>query len=68
MTVDGIDHEANIIIRWLALMIGIVPGVIIGKCLQLVSAIGFTALSLKYSRAMLILMISLNLLAAYHNL
>lgn len=68
MTNDGIIHEANLIIRWLAFVLGIIPGVMIGKFLQFIAAIGFTALSLKHSRAILILLISLNLLAAYHNL
>jgi len=68
MQKDGIHFEANFLIRWLALHMGIAPGVIVGKFLQLVAAIGFSALSLKYSRAILLLLALLNLLAIYHNL
>ena len=65
---DGISFEANLLIRWLALTFGIIPGVIFGKALQLVAALGFSALSLKYSRAILMLLTALNILAVYHNL
>jgi len=67
MLIESIDREANILIRWLAENIGIVKGVIIGKFLQIIAALGFSALSIKYSRAILLLLIGLNLLAAYHN-
>ena len=68
MQVDGIGFEANLLIRWLALTFGIIPGVVFGKALQFVAALGFSALSLKYSRAILMLLLFLNMLAAYHNL
>jgi len=65
---QSINHEANLIIRWLATIFGIIPGVIFGKLLQLISALVFSALSLKYSRAILMLLLSLNLLAVYNNI
>ncbi len=68
MFLGGIELEANLVVRWLAERLGLVQGVIVGKTLQLVAAIGFSALSFTYSRAILILLISLNLLAVYHNL
>ena len=68
MFLGGIELEANLVVRWLAERLGVVQGVIVGKTLQFVSAIGFSALSFTYSRAILILLISLNLLAAFHNL
>ena len=64
----GIYREKNYVIRWLASSLGIVPGVFIGKLLQIVAAIGLSALSLKYSRAILLLIILLNLLAVIINL
>jgi uncharacterized membrane protein len=67
MRLDGISHEANFIIRWLATNLGMVAGVVLGKSFQLVVAVVFSALSLKYSRAILILLIGLNGLAAIHN-
>ena len=64
----GIYREKNYIIRWLASSLGIIPGVFIGKLLQIGAAIGLSALSLKYSRAILLLIILLNLLAVFINL
>ncbi len=68
MNKDGVALEANLLIQWLARNFGIVKGVILGKSLQLLAAIGFSALSFKHSRAILILLISLNILASIHNL
>ncbi|MBL4660162.1 MAG: hypothetical protein JKY19_07385 [Alcanivoracaceae bacterium] len=65
---DGISFEANLLIRWLALTLGIIPGVVFGKALQLVAAMAFSALSLKHSRAILMLLTALNLFAIYYNL
>lgn len=65
---EGIKFEANILIRYLAMTLGIIPGVILGKSLQVLTAVIFSALSLKHSRAVLILLLCLNLLATYHNL
>ncbi|HHL31344.1 MAG TPA: hypothetical protein ENJ41_02075 [Oceanospirillales bacterium] len=67
MQLDGISHEANFIIRWLANNLGLVTGVVLGKSFQFVVAVVFSALSLKYSRAILILLTGLNGLAAIHN-
>ncbi len=67
MNKDGIALEANLLIQWLALNFGIVKGVIAGKTLQFFTALCFSALSFKYSRGILILFISLNLLATIHN-
>lgn len=65
---ESISREANIIIHWLANTFGIIPGVIFGKFLQIIAALGFSSLSFKYSRAILLLLLLLNLLAVYHNL
>jgi len=67
MNQDGIEFEANAVIQWLALHFGIKTGVFFGKSLQFFAASCFSALSLKYSRAVLILFIALNLLATLHN-
>jgi hypothetical protein len=67
MKIDGIGTEANVLIKNLAYFLGIIPGVIIGKSLQFIAAIIFTSLSLKYSRAILLLFTALNLLASFHN-
>lgn len=68
MHIDGIEHEANILIRSLAYTLGILQGVIVGKSLQIVTALIFCSLSFKLSRAILLLFITLNLLASFHNL
>jgi len=68
MTETGIHIEKNMLVRWLATTIGIVPGVLIGKCLQLAAAAGFSALSFKYSRAILLLIVLVNVLAILANL
>ncbi len=65
---EGIKREANPVIRWLAENMGIIQGVLLGKSLQFIVALCFSALSYKLSRAVLLLLISLNLLATYHNL
>lgn len=68
MSQDGIRVEKNMVVRWLATTLGIVPGVFIGKCLQLFAVAGFSALSFKYSRAILLLIVLVNLLAIMANL
>ena len=68
MRADGIDHERNLMIRFLAETLGMYPGVVLGKILQLFTAIGFAALSLKYARAILLLLIMLNSWAVIINL
>ena len=65
---DGIHTEGNFIVRWLASTIGVVPGVFIGKSLQVIAAIGFSSLSLSLSRAVLLLMLLLNLVAVVMNM
>jgi hypothetical protein len=67
MRYDGIHTEGNFIVRWLASTIGIVPGVFIAKVLQVVAAAGFSALSLTLSRAVLLVIILVNLLAVFRN-
>ena len=64
----GIAVERNAVVRWLALALGIIPGVAIGKSLQIFAAVAFSALSLKYSRAILLLIVLLNLVATVFNL
>lgn len=68
MSQYGIRVEKNMVVRWLALALGIVPGVLLGKSLQLFAAAGFSALSFKYSRAILLLIVLINLLAVMGNL
>jgi hypothetical protein len=68
MSEYGIRVEKNLVVRWLAYTFGMFPGVFIGKCLQLLPAIGFSALSFKLSRAVLLLIVSLNLIAILVNL
>ncbi len=64
----SIALEANKIIRFLAYEFGIFQGVMIGKALQIVSAIGFCALSRELSRAVLFLIIGLNCFAVFVNI
>jgi hypothetical protein len=66
--IEGVDKEANLVIRILVYSLGVNPGVALGKLLQLFSAMAFSALSLKYSRAILMVMIGLNVLAVIQNL
>ncbi len=68
MNNKGIHLEQNLAVRWLAYNMGIVPGVLLGKFLQLCSVLGLSALSFKLSRAILLLVILLNLLAVFINL
>lgn len=65
---DGIMFERNLVVRWLAHTIGIIPGVFIGKSLQIMAAIIFSALSLSLARATLLLLLLLNLVAVIVNL
>jgi len=67
MTEYGIRVERNAVVRWLALSLGMIPGVLIGKSLQIIAAAGFSALSLKYSRAILLLIVGVNFLAILAN-
>ena len=68
MTRYGIAVERNMVVRWLAFALGIIPGVLIGKSLQIFAAAAFSALSFKYSRAILLLIVGVNLLAILFNL
>ena len=65
---DGIITEKNFIIRWLASNMGIFPGVLLGKILQIIAAIGFSSLSLSLARATLLLILLLNVVAIIINL
>jgi len=64
----GIHIEGNLVVRWLAHTFGILPGVFIGKSLQIVAAIGFSALSFSLARTTLLLILLLNLVAAIKNI
>ncbi len=68
MSKYGIHVEKNQVVRWLALALGVIPGVAVGKSLQIVAAVGFSALSFKYSRAILLLIVGINMLAILFNL
>ncbi|MBX2869716.1 MAG: hypothetical protein KTR18_13640 [Acidiferrobacterales bacterium] len=64
---DGIEFEKNLVVKNLALMLGIVPGVAVGKSLQIFAALGFSALSKKLTRAILLLIVLLNFWAIIVN-
>ncbi len=64
----GIGQEGNYIIRLLAYTFGIVPGVLLGKSLQIVATVGFSTLSLRMSRPILLLILLINFLAVIINL
>lgn len=68
MFVDGVDTEANTVIRWLAYEFGAIAGVLMGKGLQIVAAVVFVSLSPKLARAVLLLLVLLNALAVVNNL
>lgn len=68
MVSDGIDTEANNIIRWLAYEWGMVIGVLIGKSLQVFAVATFISLSKKLTRAVLLLLTLLNTVAVINNL
>jgi len=68
MFFDGVDTEANAVIRWLAYQFGVIVGVFLGKSLQLVAAVAFVALSQSLARAVLLLLLLLNLLAVINNI
>jgi hypothetical protein len=65
---DGIQSEGNVVVRWLASTIGVIPGVFMGKSFQIIAAVGFSSLSLSLSRAVLLLMLLLNVVAVVGNL
>ena len=65
---DGIHTEKNFIVRWLASTVGIIPGVFLGKLLQIIAAMGFSSLSFSLARATLLLILLLNLVAVFNNL
>ena len=60
---DGIHTEGNNIVRYLAYNFGIIPGVFFGKLLQIIAAIGFSALAPSLARATLLLILLLNFVA-----
>lgn len=68
MSVDGIDTEANGIVRWLAYQLGIIVGVLLGKSLQVLAAVIFVSITQKLARAVLLLLVLLNSLAVLDNL
>lgn len=68
MVFDGVETEANGVIRWLVYEFGVIGGVLLGKILQIVAAIGFVSLTQKLARAVLLLLVLLNALAVVNNL
>ena len=68
MFVDGVHTEANAVVRWLVYEFGLVVGVFLGKGLQVVAAIIFVSLTQKLARAVLLLLVLLNAVAAINNL
>jgi len=68
MFIEGVDTEANGVVRWLAYKFGVIVGVFLGKGLQIVAAIAFVSLTQKLARAVLLLLVLLNSLAVLNNL
>ena len=68
MFLDGIYTEGNGVIRWLAYEFGVIAGVFLGKSLQVVAAIAFVSLTQKLARAVLLLLVLLNVVAVINNL
>ncbi len=64
---DGIELEKNLLIRNLATLLGIVPGVAVGKILQIVAAVVLTSLSKNLNRAVLLMIVLLNIWAIFIN-
>ena len=60
--------EANVLVRFLAYQYGIVPGVLLGKLLQLISAGGLSSLSSRLSPLILLSLTAANLIAVAVNL
>ena len=63
----SISLEANLVVRYLAYEFGIFVGVAIGKSLQVFAAIAFCSLSKELSRAVLLLIVLLNVVAIFIN-
>jgi len=68
MLVDGVETEANGVVRWLAYKFGLIVGVFLGKSLQVLAALVFVSLTQKLARAVLLLLVLLNSLAVLNNL
>ena len=68
MFVDGVDTEANRVVRWFAYEFGVVVGVLLAKNLQVLAALAFVSLTQKLARAVLLLLVLLNALAVLNNL
>lgn len=67
MTNGSISLEGNLIVRHLAYGLGIYPGVLIGKVLQIFAAMAFCALTREYGKGILVVIIGLNCVASYFN-
>jgi hypothetical protein len=68
MFADGVDTEANGVVRWLVYKCGVIVGAFLGKGLQVLAAIGFVSLAQSLGRAVLLLLVLLNSLAVLNNL
>lgn len=67
MVNEGVHLERNPIIYWLVINLGILPGVIAGKALQLFAAAIFCALSPSLSWLVLLLLSLVNMIAIHIN-
>ncbi|MDN3652990.1 hypothetical protein QWY77_09490 [Thalassotalea ponticola] len=67
MTHGSIAHEGNLIVRTLAYQLGILPGVAVGKLLQILAAMAFCALTKEMARPIMMIIIALNICAFYIN-
>ncbi|BAO43534.1 hypothetical protein [Thiolapillus brandeum] len=65
---DGVQHEGNAVVRWLVQVLGVVPGILVGKLLQLIAVLGLTALSYRMAPAVVIVVVFSNCLAVLMNL
>ena len=63
----GVEREMNPLIRWLLRSLGLVPGLVIGKLLQLAAVAVFVSLDRRWGNLMLLIVIFLNCWAVVIN-
>ena len=68
MSVDSIDSEMNIAVRWLSYQLGIVLGPAIGKLLQLLAFWLITCLAIRLAKLLCWTVIAINIIAVAMNL
>ncbi len=65
---DGVQYEGNAVVRGLVQALGIVPGILVGKLLQLIAVLGLSALSYRMAPAVVVAVAFSNLWAVLMNL